>query len=125
MADCELCGAMKVGTRNVMMGRAQVQACTRCIEKLGLEQKKVAPGLAAAKGTNATSGGYGGIGKKGKDIMLRGEKELANDFGERFIHLARNTYIQNDNRASIKRKINERCRIYELSRCSTICNEII
>lgn len=80
MADCELCGAMKVGTRNVLMGRAEVQACTRCIEKLGLEQKKVAPGLAAAKGTNATSGGYGGIGKKGKDIMLRGEKELANDF---------------------------------------------
>ena len=69
MADCELCGAMKVGTRNVMMGRAQVQACTRCIEKLGLEQKKVAPGLAAAKGTNATSGGYGGIGKKGKEII--------------------------------------------------------
>ena len=34
-------------------------------------------------------------------------KEAANDFGERFIHLARNTYIQNDNRASIKRKINE------------------
>ena len=34
-------------------------------------------------------------------------KEAANDFGERFIYLARNTYIQNDNRASIKRKINE------------------
>ena len=34
-------------------------------------------------------------------------KEAANDFGERFIYLARNTYLQNDNRASIKRKINE------------------
>ena len=34
-------------------------------------------------------------------------KEAANDFGERFIYLARNTYLQNDNRAAIKRKINE------------------
>ena len=34
-------------------------------------------------------------------------KEAANDFGDRFIDLARNTYLQNDNRASIKRKINE------------------
>ena len=34
-------------------------------------------------------------------------KEATNDFGDRFIDLARNTYLQNDNRASIKRKINE------------------
>ena len=34
-------------------------------------------------------------------------KEATNDFGDRFIDLARNTYIQNDKRASIKRKINE------------------
>ena len=34
-------------------------------------------------------------------------KEAANDFGDRFIDLARNTYLQNDHRASIKRKINE------------------
>lgn len=34
-------------------------------------------------------------------------KEASNDFGERFIDLARNTYLQNNKRASIKRKINE------------------
>ena len=34
-------------------------------------------------------------------------KEAANDFGDRFIDLARSTYLQNDTRASIKRKINE------------------
>ena len=45
MADCELCGAMKVGTRAVTMGRAEVQACKRCTEKMGLAEKKVAPGL--------------------------------------------------------------------------------
>lgn len=84
MADCELCGAMKVGTRAVIMGRAEVQACKRCTEKMGLAEKKVAPGLAKARSTPAkTSGGYGGIGRKGKDIMLRGEKELTSDFAKR------------------------------------------
>tara|TARA_B100001769_G_C22111240_1_gene601181 strand:- start:2895 stop:3449 length:555 start_codon:yes stop_codon:yes gene_type:complete len=85
MPDCEVCGAMKVGTRPVIMGRAEVQACKRCTEKMGLEEKKVAPGLARVNNSNATSGGYGGIGKKGKDIMLRGEKELASDFSKRVV----------------------------------------
>ena len=40
MPDCELCGAMKVGTRPVIMGRAEIQACKRCTEKMGLEEKK-------------------------------------------------------------------------------------
>ena len=84
MGDCELCGAMKVGTRSVVMGKATVQACKRCSDKMGLEPKKVAPGLAQMRsGSAPKSGGYGGIGKKGKDIMLRGEKELASDFGRR------------------------------------------
>jgi uncharacterized protein (TIGR00270 family) len=73
------------------MGKAQVQACKRCSDKLGLEPKKVAPGLAQARtaGANPTSGGYGGIGRKNKDIMLRGEKELASDFS-RLVSVARN-----------------------------------
>lgn len=81
MADCELCGAMKVGTRTVTMGRAQVQACKKCSDKMGLEPKKVAPGLSQARAGNATtSAGYGGLGRKGKDIMIRGAKELTADF---------------------------------------------
>ena len=84
VADCELCGAMKVGTRNVTMGKAQVQACKKCSDKMGLEPKKVAPGLSQARaGTATTSAGYGGLGRKGKDIMIRGEKELASDFSRR------------------------------------------
>ncbi len=83
MADCELCGAMKVSTRSVMMGRAEVQACKRCTEKLGLDDKKVAPGLKQAMNNpKSTSGGYGGLGVKGKDIMVRGEKELSPDFAK-------------------------------------------
>ena len=43
MGECEVCGAMKVGTRSVLMGRANVHACLRCVEKLGLTPKQVAP----------------------------------------------------------------------------------
>ena len=90
MADCELCGAMKVSTRSVIMGKAEVQACKRCSDRLGLDEKKVAPGIAQARsGTTPTSGGYGGIGRKGKDIMLRGEKELTPDFAK-MVSKARN-----------------------------------
>ena len=90
MADCELCGAMKVSTRSVIMGKAEVQACKRCSDKMGLDEKKMAPGIAQARtGPIATSGGYGGIGRKGKDIMLRGEKELTSDFAK-IIATARN-----------------------------------
>lgn len=91
MADCELCGAMKVSTRSVLMGKADVQACKRCSEKMGLDEKKVAPGLSKARNTPApSSGGYAGQGRKGKDIMLRGEKELASDFSKR-VSQARNS----------------------------------
>lgn len=89
MGDCELCGAMKVGTRQVKMGKAMVSGCARCVEKMGLAPKQVAPGLAKAqtstRNSKPTSGGYGGLGRRGKDIMVRGEKELASDFGKRIM----------------------------------------
>jgi hypothetical protein len=37
------------------------------------------------------------------------ECEAANDFGPRFVHLARSVYRQNDLRSAIKREINEAC----------------
>lgn len=37
------------------------------------------------------------------------ELEKKKDFGEKFIELARSVYITNDERAEIKRKINELC----------------
>tara|TARA_B100001769_G_C21927769_1_gene500099 strand:- start:71 stop:565 length:495 start_codon:yes stop_codon:yes gene_type:complete len=89
MGDCELCGAMKVATRNVTMGRAQVQACNRCTEKMGLNEK-VAPGLKQARSFQSTSSLNTSKRKKGKDIMSRGEKELASDFNKR-VTAARNS----------------------------------
>ena len=58
------------------MGRARYKPVKDVQKRLA--EKKVAPGLASWT-TTPTSGGYGGIGRKGKDIMLRSEKELASD----------------------------------------------
>jgi len=86
VADCELCGAMKVGVRQVPMGKAIVSACSRCTEKMNLGPKETAPGLARAQVMNARPAhqtGYAARGKKGKDIMLKAEKELVDDFAKR------------------------------------------
>ncbi|MBT60378.1 MAG: hypothetical protein CMA63_02345 [Euryarchaeota archaeon] len=88
MADCELCGAMKVSVRRVTMGRAEVAACTRCTEKMNLGPKEVAPGLAKARSSSSRAAspiGYASKGKRGKDIMLKTEKELVVDFGQRIV----------------------------------------
>ena len=86
MSDCELCGAMKVSVRQVTMGKATVSACSRCTEKMNLAPKATAPGLARAQMMNARPAhqtGYTARGKKGKDIMLKAEKELVHDFAKR------------------------------------------
>ena len=49
MADCELCGAMKVGVKQIPMGKTVVSACSRCVDKMGLAPKEVAPGLKIAQ----------------------------------------------------------------------------
>ena len=78
MADCELCGAMKVGVRQVPMGKTVVSACSRCVEKMGLVPKQVAPGIKMAnKVSHSTT--YSSK-RKGKNIMMKSEKELSEDF---------------------------------------------
>ena len=86
MADCELCGAMKVSIRKVKTGKTEVAACSRCIDRMNLGPKETAPGLAKAHSMHskpAHASAYAARGKKGKDIMLKAEKELAGDFGKR------------------------------------------
>jgi ribosome-binding protein aMBF1 (putative translation factor) len=68
------------------MGKAIVSACSRCTEKMNLAPKETAPGLARAQVMNARPAhqtGYAARGKKGKDIMLKAEKELVDDFAKR------------------------------------------
>lgn len=87
MADCELCGAMKVGVKHVKTGRTEVAACSRCIEKLNLGPKPVAPGLARAFSSGPRTGQANTSKRtsnyKKHDPMSRGEKDLADDFSHR------------------------------------------
>jgi len=74
-----------------MSGRSQIEACLKCIEKMGLADDTVsAPQRNTtnkpANRQDRTSGGYGGIGKKGKDIMMRRSKELRTDFSSAIRH---------------------------------------
>ena len=77
MADCELCGAMKVGVKQVPMGKTVVSACSRCVEKMGLAPKEVAPGLKIAQNRPTTTFSAR---KKSKSIMTKSSKELSENF---------------------------------------------
>ena len=77
MADCELCGAMKVGVKQVPMGKTVVSACARCVDKMGLAPKEVAPGLKIAQKRPTTTFSAR---KNSKSIMTKTSKELSEDF---------------------------------------------
>lgn len=78
MGECEVCGAMNVGTRTVPMGRANVSACLRCAERLGVGERQVAPGLAQASRRAAAPRK-----KTDRGLMRRTERVLAQDYGQR------------------------------------------
>ena len=80
MGDCEVCGAMDVSTRRMLVGRAELSLCTRCQEKTSSQQKGVAPGLAISQKPRTFTKP-----RRSKDIMSRGEKELAANFNQRII----------------------------------------
>ena len=79
MGECEVCGAMKVGTRSVLMGKAQVNACVRCVEKLGLGSKETAQGEKMFH--NRPKPVFKP--KRRNNIMSKSEKELVDDFASR------------------------------------------
>ncbi len=79
MGECEVCGAMKVGTRSVLMGKAQVNACVRCVDKLGLGPKDSAQ---IEKMSHYRPKPMFKP-KRRNDIMSKSEKELVDDFASR------------------------------------------
>lgn len=84
MGNCEICGAEKVGTTAVSLGRAKVDACSRCIDSMNLNP--IPPNLENLQHQKTKiSGGYGGGGVAGKDLMARGSRELVVDFASRII----------------------------------------
>ncbi len=82
MGECEICGAMKVSTRRVDKGRSTIEACQQCMHKMGITppEPKPKPVSTPKSPRPRTGGGYGGTGRKGKDIMVRRSNELRSDF---------------------------------------------
>ena len=82
MGACELCGAEKTSTRSVKMGRAIVDACSRCVDSMGLVTVAPIQKPSEIAQKMANHGGYSGTGKKGRDIMRKGKMELSGGFSK-------------------------------------------
>jgi len=82
MGECEVCGAMKVSTRRVTKARSIIEVCQQCMQKMGIEPPESnRPPVSTPKSPRPRSaGGYGGKGRKGKDIMVRRSSELRSDY---------------------------------------------
>lgn len=84
MGSCELCGAVSVSTKRMSVHGTFVEGCNKCQQKMGYnpDTDQAAQNVARVnrKTSAATSGGYGGLGTAGKDIMVRDGKELADEF---------------------------------------------
>ena len=87
MAECELCGAMKVGVKEIKVKNVFVLACSRCQEKHApvTANKHLTP-MANQRSFNLPkkpSANYKG--KANKNILRKQEKELSPDFKARII----------------------------------------
>ena len=88
MADCELCGATMVTTREHRVNKAMLAICQRCIGQLNLEPKQEAPGLSRARSTSSRP--KQSHRPKPNNLMNKTEKELASDFSRRITSARQN-----------------------------------
>ena len=109
MASCEICGSDRVPTRRSTSGGRTVNACDRCMKAAGLRPDLTSTGAHPTDQVR-TFGGYGGLGKEGKDIMVRGERELADDWSKRVVEARRN---RNIDQRGLARLISERVNIIQ------------
>ena len=75
MGTCELCGADKVGTFRTKASGARVDACSRCIDRLGLEKPIPKPSEKRTKSLVTQSNI-----RRSSSILTKPDKELAPDF---------------------------------------------
>ena len=110
MSSCEICGSSKVSTKRASSNGRDIVACERCMKAAGLKPNITGIPQASNPGNVRGFGGYGGMGRAGKDIMVREEKELAPDFGSRVIEARRNRGID---QRELARGISERVNIIQ------------
>lgn len=77
MGTCELCGADKVSTYKTTTSGARVDACNRCIDRLGLSKPMPAVNTRSSGPPQST----GRV--SGPNIMHKSDRELAPDFHKR------------------------------------------
>ena len=82
---CELCGALKVATRLMVVERANLRACRQCIERTGRTWEaprpdSSPPAIAVNPKKSEFSGGYRSASKSKRDIMTKDVEELVDDF---------------------------------------------
>ncbi len=110
MGSCEICGSSNVATKRASSNGRDVLACDRCMKAAGLKPNLTGIHQAPNPGNVRGFGGYGGMGRTGKDIMVREEKELAPDFGSRVIDARRKKGIE---QRDLARAISERLNVIQ------------
>ena len=104
MGTCELCGADKVSTYKTTTSGARVDACNRCIDRLGLSKPMPAFNTRSSSPPKST----GRI--SGPNIMHKSDRELAPDF-HKSIKQAR---VEKEwDRREFARRMNERLNIVQ------------
>ena len=104
MGTCELCGADNVSTYKTSTSGARVDACNRCIDRLGLT--KPIPSSNRIKSQKTT------IQTRitGQNIMLNSDKELAPDFHKR---IRKGREAKGWDQREFARRMNERLNIVQ------------
>ncbi len=87
MADCDVCGASGVNTRNLPMHGALLDVCAKCQNRMGLtaEENSDASLVRERSQRSAASRGVqgkGGCSRPNTDLMAGSEVELADDFAK-------------------------------------------
>lgn len=105
MGTCELCGADKVGTLRTKASGARIDACGRCIDRLGLEKPIPMPSEKRTKSLGAKSNI-----QRSSSFMTKTDKELAPDFHIRIRNARKDKgWDQRD----FARRMNERLNIVQ------------
>ena len=104
MGTCELCGADNVSTYKTSTSGARVDACNRCIDRLGLTKPTPTPVRTTSVKTSTQTS------ISGPNIMLNSNKELAPDFHKR---IQQGRAAKGWDQREFERRMNERLNIVQ------------
>ena len=104
MGTCELCGADNVSTYKTSTSGARVDACNRCMDRLGLTKPTPTPVWTTSVKTSTQTS------ISGPNIMLNSNKELAPDFHKR---IQQGRAAKGWDQREFARRMNERLNIVQ------------